>query len=156
PRNIMDQAFKLLNAPYGWGGAQGEQDCSGFLQEVFSTVGILLPRDSSAQAKVGVPLGQFEKNENDQKKLDILSHQAIGGVTVIRLDNHIMLFLGMVEDKPYAIHATWGFRERGWPQDRVCLIGRVAVTGLDLGKGSSRGSLLERIISIKNIIFPSD
>src|SRR3989338_3426894 len=28
PRNVLEQAFKLLNAPYGWGGMYGEQDCS--------------------------------------------------------------------------------------------------------------------------------
>ena len=47
-RNIIQQAFELLNAPYGWGGMYGEQDCSRFIQEVFATVGISLPRNSSA------------------------------------------------------------------------------------------------------------
>ncbi|MCK4440900.1 MAG: SH3 domain-containing protein, partial [Sulfurovaceae bacterium] len=27
PRNILTQAFEFLNAPYGWGGSFGEQDC---------------------------------------------------------------------------------------------------------------------------------
>ncbi|MFA6281770.1 MAG: SH3 domain-containing protein, partial [Candidatus Omnitrophota bacterium] len=49
PRNIIEQAFKLFNAPYGWGGTGGEQDCSSYMQEIFQTVGITLPRNSSAQ-----------------------------------------------------------------------------------------------------------
>lgn len=38
PRTALVQAFKLLNAPYGWGGMHGEQDCSRFIQEVFATI----------------------------------------------------------------------------------------------------------------------
>ncbi|MDR1941530.1 MAG: SH3 domain-containing protein, partial [Endomicrobium sp.] len=29
-RNVLIQAFKHLNSPYGWGGMNGEQDCSSF------------------------------------------------------------------------------------------------------------------------------
>ncbi len=42
----------MLNQPYGWGDMYGEQDCSRFLQMVFATVGIMLPRDSKDQAQV--------------------------------------------------------------------------------------------------------
>ncbi len=151
PRNIIDQAFRLLNAPYSWGGAQGEQDCSGFIKQVFSTVGINLPRNSLAQAAVGVPLGKFEKGSADEEKIKILSGNAAGGATLIYMDGHIMLFLGMHEGKPYVIHDIWGYRQNGAKGGEALIIGRVAVTGLDLGKGSSRGSLLERIISIVSV-----
>ena len=53
PRHIVEQAFEMLNTPYGWGGMNGQQDCSQFVQEVFATMGIALPRDSSDQARVG-------------------------------------------------------------------------------------------------------
>ena len=51
-RNIYKQALVMLNQPYGWGDMYGEQDCSRFLQMVFATVGIMLPRDSKDQAQV--------------------------------------------------------------------------------------------------------
>jgi hypothetical protein len=151
PRNILDQAFKLVDAPYSWGGAYGEQDCSGFLQKVFATTGVFLPRNSSAQAEAGVLLGGFEKRAADQEKMEILSGKAAGGVTLIYMDGHIMLFLGMYEGKPYVIHDIWGYRERGRQGDETRIISRVSVTGLNLGKDTSSGSLLRRIISISNI-----
>jgi hypothetical protein len=151
PRNIIDQAFKLINAPYSWGGAHGEQDCSRFIQQVFATVGIFLPRNSSAQAEAGVILAKFEKQSADEEKIKILSEKAAGGVTLIYMDNHIMLFLGMHEGKPYVIHDIWGYRQGGRQGDEVRVISRVVVTGLNLGEDSSRGSLLKRIISIRSI-----
>jgi hypothetical protein len=151
PRNIIDQAFKLIDAPYSWGGAYGEQDCSGFIQKVFATAGIFLPRNSSAQAEAGVILGRFEKQSADEEKMEILSGKAAGGVTLIYMDGHIMLFLGIYEGKPYVIHDIWGYRERGRQGDESRIIGRVAVTGLNLGEDTNGSSLLRRIISISNI-----
>lgn len=151
PRNILDQAFKLVDAPYSWGGAYGEQDCSGFIQKVFATAGIFLPRNSLAQADAGILLGRFEKQAADEEKMAILSGKAAGGVTLIYMEGHIMLFLGMYESKPYVIHDIWGYRERVRQGDEARIISRVSVTGLNLGRDTSSGSLLRRIISISNI-----
>lgn len=150
-RNTIEQAFELLNAPYGWGGMYGEQDCSAFLQEVFSTVGIHLPRNSKAQAQVGKLLGRFDQNFPAQKKIEILSKEAVGGATILPLKGHIMLFLGMNNDRAYAIHATWGYREKRFLKDRVRVVNRVIVSDLSLGEGSRKGSLLERLISVRII-----
>ena len=150
-RVMINQAFELLNTPYGWGGMYGEQDCSAFLQEVFSTVGIFLPRNSQAQAKVGKLLAQFDKDFPLDKKLEILSTQALGGATILPLKGHIMLFLGMSDDHAYAIHATWGYREHGWLRDRVRVLNRVVVSDLSLGEGSHKGSLLERLLAVRFI-----
>lgn len=150
-RNVIEQAFKLLNSPYGWGGMEGEQDCSRFLHEVFSTVGINLPRNSKEQGGIGQALGQFDAHTANEEKLTVLKEKAVGGVTILPLKGHIMLYLGMVEDRPYVIHALWAYREKVAGNDRVRVINRVAVTDLYLGEGSKKGSLLERIIAVKRI-----
>ena len=67
PRHMIEQAFALLYEPYGWGGMHGEQDCSRFLQEIFATVGISLPRNSSQQAEVGRRLAQFNEKSTEKK-----------------------------------------------------------------------------------------
>ncbi len=150
PRNVIRQAFKMLNALYGWGGMYGEQDCSRFLQEVFATTGISLPRNSSDQAKVGKQLAGFTGSSTVQQKLSALK-TIVGGTSILPMKGHIMLYLGMVNEKPYAVHAVWAYREKGSAADVVRVINRVAVTDLFLGEGSKKGSLLKRLKAIRSI-----
>lgn len=144
-RTAIKQAFKTLNAPYGWGGMFGEQDCSQYLQQIFATMGLCLPRNSAAQAKTGVPIAGFAKDTPEAGKLALLEQAGIPGFTVMRLPGHIMLFLGVQNGKGHAIHATWGYRQPAKPAEFIRLINRVTVSTLDLGAGSSRGSLLQRL-----------
>lgn len=151
PRTIIDQAFKLLSAPYGWGDKRGEQDCSRFIQEIFATVGILMPRNSGPQGKVGRLIGEYEPGEKTDEKRRALLKDGIGGITIIQLKGHIMLYFGDIDGVPYVIHSAWAYREPGLLKDRVRVIGRVAVTDISLGEGSRKGSLLERVVMIRNI-----
>lgn len=153
-RTVYRQAFALLNAPYGWGGTFGERDCSQFLCEVFSTVGVVLPRNSSAQAKVGIPLEGFGASVDEAEKSRLLAAEGLPGATILRLPGHIMLYLGSVDGKPYVIHSTWAYRERRVFSDVQRLINRVAVSNLDLGTGSSRGSHLGRLTTATSVAVP--
>lgn len=57
PKSIIDNAFCFLHAPYLWGGKSiFGMDCSGFVQIVFSFLGINLPRDARDQALIGEPV----------------------------------------------------------------------------------------------------
>ncbi len=105
-RTIITQAFKFLNAPYGWGGMFGEQDCSKYLQEIYSTVGIQLPRNSAEQAKVGKALIRFQGDTS--KRSTVLIQEGIPATTLLHLPGHIMLYLGSYEGVPYMIHTVWG------------------------------------------------
>ena len=149
-RTIYKQAFALLNAPYGWGGMHGEQDCSRFLQEIFASVGIMLPRDSKDQARVGMALAAFEADTKEDEKLRSFG-KALGGATILTLKGHIMLYLGSIDGKPYAIHAVWAYREPAGGEDRVRVIDRVTVSDLNLGDGSEKGSLLKRLTGLRMI-----
>lgn len=150
-RNIIEQAFKLLNAPYGWGGVNGEQDCSSFLQEVFATVGINLPRNSSDQGKVGKPWGTFTEKTSSVFKREALNALAVGGTTILQLKGHVLLYLGTYEGVPYAIHETHGYRQKVWHGEILRAVNRVIVSDLTLGQGTKKGSLLERLLSIRGI-----
>lgn len=149
PRTMIRQAFELLNTPYGWGGMYGEQDCSRFVQEVFATVGISLPRNSSKQSLVGNLIVEYPDGAAGGEKLTALTENGVGGCTLLYMRGHIMLFLGTVHDVPYAIHSTWAYRQPRWGGDRVRVINRVAVTQLSLGERSKKGSWLERLRSIR-------
>jgi hypothetical protein len=153
-RTIYRQAFALLDAPYGWGGTFGERDCSQFLCEVFATVGVVLPRNSSAQAKIGVLLEGFSVAVDEGEKARLLAAAGLPGATLLRLPGHIMLYLGAVDGKPYIIHSTWAYRERRLFSDVQRLVNRVAVSTLDLGTGSSRGSHLGRLTTATVVALP--
>lgn len=151
PRHIIEQAFEMLDTPYGWGGANGQQDCSQFVQEVFATVGIQMPRNSSDQARVGRLLVSFEPDDSDEDKLEAVLMHAIPGVTVLHTKGHVMLYIGHVSGRPCVIHCVWAYREPGRDADVIRVINRVAVTDLHLGEGSRVGSLLRRLESIRAI-----
>lgn len=54
---LMDEASRWLGTPYCFGGNNDRcVDCSGFVQNLFASVGIELPRTSSEQAKYGKPI----------------------------------------------------------------------------------------------------
>ncbi|HQL41992.1 MAG TPA: NlpC/P60 family protein, partial [Candidatus Omnitrophota bacterium] len=149
PRTMIEQAFRLLNAPYGWGGANGEQDCSSFLQEIFATVGIRLPRNSGDQGKVGRSLGTWGAQASDSIKEGALRAFALPGATIVQLNGHVLLYLGTYQNIPYVIHATYGYREKVWYGEILRKVNRVIVSDLSLGAGTKKGSLLNRIVSIR-------
>jgi len=124
PKNILTQALKFLHLPYGWGGMYGEQDCSKFLQEVYATVGIKLPRNSTSQSKVSdakVELSGLSKTS----KHTFLRTTGMAGGTILHLKGHIVLYLGEYKGEPYIIHTVWGASSRHFA------LGRTAVTSLN-------------------------
>lgn len=147
PRTILNQAFGMINQPYGWGGVRGEQDCSAFMDEVFATVGVILPRDSKDQAMVGKNLAEFDEQSTIEIK-QLAFKDAVVGSVLLPMKGHIMLYLGKVDDKPYAIHAVWAYRERKGDRDVPRVINRVVVSSLFLGESSRKGSLLKRLTKI--------
>ncbi|MFM7667185.1 MAG: NlpC/P60 family protein [Bacteroidota bacterium] len=56
--DILLSSSKLcLNIPYLWGGKNAfGYDCSGFVQTIYKTFGIFLPRDSGQQVKLGTDI----------------------------------------------------------------------------------------------------
>ncbi len=124
PKNILTQAFKFLNAPYGWGGSFGEQDCSKFIQEIYATVGIKMPRNSLSQSRVNSNYMELESLSKDAK-IDLLINSAPIGSTIIHLQGHIMLYIGDYKGEPYVIQTVWGESSRHYA------LGRTAVTSLN-------------------------
>lgn len=149
-RNIYLQAFKLLNIPYGWGDMGGEYDCSGLIKQLFACFGIYLPRNGAQQEKAGKPLHSFKDGSNGRE--EIIAKHASPGTTLLRLPGHIMLYLGSVNGKAYALHDTWGRREpNAWDDDDVYVINKTVVSDLYLSKGSKRGSLLQRLSGFSDV-----
>lgn len=148
-KNLAQQAFKMLHQPYGWGEMSGGRDCSRFIMDLFNAFGILMPRNSNLQARIGIPLGVLEGKTIEEKKKNL--DRAVPLATLLRMPGHIMLYLGKHEGKHYAIHSIWGIQKRGPSGIQTQKIGKVAVTDLNLGKGGPNGSLLHRLTEIQYI-----
>lgn len=64
--NIFLEAKTYLGTPYRYGGTTRKgMDCSSFMQHIYKIEGIFLPRVSSRQARIGVPVSKGELRKGD-------------------------------------------------------------------------------------------
>ncbi len=152
--NLARQAFKMLHEPYGWGDMFGGRDCSRFIMDIFASFGIVMPRNSTFQAKVGKELGEISGKEIKEKQ-SILD-RAVPLATVLRLPGHIMLYLGKDRGRYYAIHSIWGIEKEKSPNRLLEKIAKVEVSDLSLGDSGPHGSLLQRITDARFIGTPGN
>ena len=147
-KNLASQAFKMLHQPYAWGEKSGGRDCSRFIMDLFASFGIVMPRNSMYQAKVGIPFPGVE-GKTIKEKEQILD-RAVPLATTIRLPGHIMLYLGKNGGKYYVSHSIWGITRNGQSGPILQKIGKVVVSGLGLGEPDR--SLLHRSTDIQVIV----
>lgn len=159
---VLEAAFALEGEPYGWGGRDGQRDCSRFLLDVFGTFGIQLPRHSARQAEAGTFAVDVTELLPREKALllESANHQ---GITLLHFPGHIALYLGEnAEGEPMAIHAFSEYlnrcegltNEAGEPLETANRVDRITVSDLTLGEGSSRTDFLSRITKV-TVLGPS-
>jgi hypothetical protein len=145
-RNVYRQAFKLEGDPYGWGDLFDGRDCSRLVMDVFSTFGFAMPRNSSRQAALNTTGRTDTRGLSEKDKAAILKSLE-GRPALLSMPGHIMIFLGIVDGRVYAIHSAWSLRESRALGDRTVMVGRVVVSDISRSAGS-RGSLLKRVTAI--------
>ena len=105
--NIIGQAFKFLGERYGWGHDYNSRDCSGFVSEIYASMGLVLPRNTSAQAVSPVfQRTHFEASDGRNTRMAAINALAVGDL--IYIPGHVMMFIGRIGDTPYVIHDTNG------------------------------------------------
>jgi len=84
---ILAAGERYLGVPYRWGGTDPRSglDCSGFVQRVFSDVGVRLPRVSVDQAKQGTKVASLA----EARPGDLVFWRTDG-----RRPNHIGIYAG--------------------------------------------------------------
>ncbi|MBQ3834742.1 MAG: SH3 domain-containing protein [Elusimicrobia bacterium] len=144
-RYVLKLAFKYLNEPYGWGGSGGEQDCSGYLSQIFNCFGITLPETSTQKIKCGKVIS-FQKTDTNELKTASIIKKGVAGISFIYLPGHIMLYLGKENGVPYIIHAIWGVTSYDSQNNRtVNYINKVIVSDLNIGEEVAGNSLIDRV-----------
>ena len=150
-RNIIQQAFKFLGERYGWGHSYNARDCTGLVSEVYRTVGIFLPRNSSQQGSS--PIGEtirFSSSDSTEDKLQALRSTDVGDL--LYSTGHVMLYLGTMDDQPYVIHdlsGSGGTDEDGKYEEDT--LNGVSVTPLSPMHASQAFTYLEKMYAIKKI-----
>jgi hypothetical protein len=148
-RNVYELAFSTLNSPYGWGDLNAEYDCSGLIKQIFKCFGIYLPRNGAAQNSAVKLLHEFNPAENAAERERTITEKALPAQSFLRMPGHIMLYLGSMEGKAYALHALWGIgRPTPEGEDETIAANKVLISDLSLGEGSKRKSLLLRLSAI--------
>ena len=147
-KNIYRQAFKLLNHPYGWGDLYEGRDCSRFIMDIYRCFGFNMPRNSLRQSQFNGRYRSDIHDLQDSEKIEFLKKYD-GRPAVLYTPGHIMLFLGVIDGKPYIIHSAWAYSgEPGFFTRETKYVGRVVVSDTSLGQGTKGGSLLKRITAV--------
>jgi len=101
--NLIRQAFKFLGERYGWGHSFGARDCSGFVSEIYRSLGIELPRNTGSQAaspaleSVPLPAGR-------EARMAVLRSLRVGDLVYI--PGHVMMVIGHDAGMTFVIHDT--------------------------------------------------
>jgi len=156
-RALLEEAFRYLDSPYGWGGKDGGRDCSRFLMDVFSAFGLDLPRHSGGQAKAGSMVVDVSSVGSLRERESLLDAAQARGVVLLHFPGHVMLYLGRNEaGRPMVMHAFAEYLEacssadaaKTGRKETLRRVDRVQVSDMTLGKGTSRTSFLERLTHI--------
>jgi len=151
PANLLRQSFKFLGERYGWGHSYGTRDCSGFVSEVYRSFGVLLPRNTSAQA-VSPALNRiaFDADTDRATRLEVLRSLQVGDLVYI--PGHVMMVIGHEGQETYLIHDTAGISYRGEEGQMVrARLNSVAVTPLLPLMLNEEDSYVDRITNIQRI-----
>lgn len=104
PNNFVRQSLKFLGDVYGWGGMEESVDCSSFVQDIYRSMGILLPRDADQQELAmsnSVPLVGLATTARYGK----VGEAPVGAL--LFKPGHVMLYLGRdAQGTPLVIHSA--------------------------------------------------
>ncbi|HIU63684.1 MAG TPA: SH3 domain-containing protein [Candidatus Avacidaminococcus intestinavium] len=127
--NLLASAFKFYGDVYGWGGLNQSVDCSSFVNNVYRTVGVFLPRNADEQEYSAGRKVSFEGLSSEQR------NAVIKGLTpgsTLHMDGHVMLYIGSVNGVLYGIHSLGSHYTGGSRQ----VVMRVVVSDLELQKAN--------------------
>lgn len=154
-RALWTAALGQLGAHYGWGGRGGNRDCSRLVRDLFVAFGLQLPRHSGVQAKVGTHDVDVA-GLSDADKRAAIETWAARGVLILYMPGHVMIYLGADGEHLYAVSAISDFLTPcDGGKDSVHVLDRVAVSTLEVGRGTERTAFIERITRL--VVFaPAD
>ncbi len=149
--NLIRQAFKFLGERYGWGHSYNGRDCSGFVSEVYRSMGVELPRNTSDQSiSPALDRTTFGKEDGPDPRRAAVDQLQVGDL--IYIPGLVMMMIGRIDGAPYVIHDTNGgsFLD-GDGKMRSMHLNAVSVTPLLPLRFNEKTTYVDRITSIVRI-----
>ena len=149
--NLIRQSFKFLGERYGWGHSYGTRDCSGFVSEIYRSMGVALPRNTSAQA-ISPALNRiaFDKQDTREKRMAVVRGLQVGDLVYI--PGHVMMVIGKEGGQTWLIHDTSGISYLNDSGQRIrAPLNGVSVTPLEPLLFNSTGTFVDHITNIQRI-----
>ncbi|WP_149193964.1 SH3 domain-containing protein [Luteimonas suaedae] len=151
PANIIGQAFKFLGERYGWGHSYNARDCSGFVSEIYRSMGVQVPRNTRDQS-VSPALDKtlFEQSDSHADRMAEVAKLEVGDLVYI--PGHVMMVIGRENGTTYVIHDTTGISYLGAGGNLVRMpLNGVVVTALEPLMSSQDRPTIDSITSIVRI-----
>lgn len=150
-KNFIALLFARLGDPYGWGGTGSGRDCSGLLLDTAASFDLRLGRNSSIQGGSGWTRVDVS-GRSDADKLAAIEAASQDGIVFLYMPGHIMVYLGLLDGRPYAISAISEYLMPCGPGEsagrRTVRLDRVEVTDLERGRGTERTAFIQRIAAL--------
>lgn len=128
--NFIRQSFKFLGDVYGWGGLGNSVDCSAFVNDVYRSMGLEIPRDADKQ-EGAMPIVAVFNDVTHADRLDIVSRAPTGAL--LFKPGHVLLNLGTDDaGTPIVIHAASSYFSDGYK----IFIRKVLVSDLSYENGA--------------------
>lgn len=109
--NIVRQAFKFLGERYGWGHAYNGRDCSGFVSDVYRSMGVQMPRNTRDQS-ISPGLAHTLYTDKDVHDARLKAAMALEVGDLVYIPGHVMMVIGKIDGQPYVIHDVGGMSYR--------------------------------------------
>lgn len=141
--NMIKQALKFHGEPYGWGGLNNTRDCSGLIQDVYRSFGILIPRNSGDQGNSVMGMTKSIKGMNKQDRINSLKQ--FGPGASLHMTGHVMMYMGVDEKGiPSIIHHYIGH----YIGSKYIPANKCSITSLDI-QGSNKQTYLNNSYGLK-------
>jgi len=151
PANIIRQSFKFLGERYGWGHSYDGRDCSGFVSDVYRSMGVQMPRDTSKQS-ISPALEHRLFTDKDSREARIKAAHALQVGDLVYIPGHVMMVIGQLHGQPYVIHDVGGMSYRKADGSKAHVkLNAVSVTPLLPMLFNDKQTFVDRMTSIVRI-----
>lgn len=129
----IDKIIKGMKyTKYGWGGLFDQRDCSSTLRDFYAPFGVWLPRNSHKQSITGKVISL--DGLSDDEKLELIKSKAIPFRTLLYRKGHIVLYVGVRDDKVIVFQNMWGIKTKDGDKEGRYIVGKAVFSTLNIGE----------------------